>query len=365
MTTPLSVFALVAASTKEAIFKTALQVASAVGLPVETWRAGDPTRTSYLWLAEALETLDLQRVSLAGSSFLRTAVGAWLTLRAKDVYNVDRQEQTFATSGVVFVNAKGGFFELDARSMVVSNSTTGETYTNEADFVINPLSTSSPVTFVAVNGGARGTAAVDAIDTIQSPVLDGVTIDSSTAAIGTDEQSDPGLVEQCLATLGALSPNGPFDAYEFVARSEDLTGIAGVARAKSSGDNTTGTVSVYVATATAGLDGGSVAAIQAAIDLHAEPLCTVATVISAAPQTVAFTLALTPTHAEAQAKIEAALDAYLATVPLGGTVARSAVVAVVHNTIAIVGLSVSVTLPASDVVLAVDRFPVRGTVVLT
>src|SRR5690606_29570352 len=142
----------------------------------------------------------------------------------------------------------------------------GATYVNQATVTISPFAPSTVVSVVAQEAGVGGSAGVDEIDTIVSPTMTGVTITASTAAVGSDAQSDAGLREQCLATLGALSPAGPADAYEFVARNSALTGIEGVSRAKADGDNATGTVAVYVATTTAALDAPSVAAIQAAID---------------------------------------------------------------------------------------------------
>jgi uncharacterized phage protein gp47/JayE len=137
-----------------------------------------------------------------------------------------------------------------------------------------------------------------------------------------------------------------------------------VTRALADGDNATGTVIVYVATASAGLDGASVAAIQAAVDEWATPLCTGATVTSATPQTINVAATLTPAQPDLEDAIASALTAYLATVPLGGTVARSAIFAAIHGAAPAV-TSVTLTSPANDATLAANRFPVLGSVVLS
>ena len=104
MTTPLSVFALIARQTAAEFYTAALELAEAVGLPVSTWRTGDPTRTMLRADADAFETLDAAQAEYAKAGFLEDAEGDWLTLRAKDVYGVEREEATFATSTVTLSN---------------------------------------------------------------------------------------------------------------------------------------------------------------------------------------------------------------------------------------------------------------------
>lgn len=369
MSTPLSVFTLIAKQTADEIFTLLLEVAELVGLPVTTWRPGDPTRTQFRGLARKLESADAIQSELAKANFItgpegERAEGDWLKLRVKDVYGVEAEEATFSTPSVVLDNTGGGLFELDAQGLVVSASSTGATFRNQSAVTINPSETGVLVSLVADVAGAAGTVGVDEIDTIVSPALTGVEIASSTAAIGADAQSDVGLIEQALATLGALSPNGPADAYEFVARSEALTGIAGVARAKADGDSTDGTVTVYVAAATAALDAPSVAAIQAACDVWAQPLCSDATVVAGTPHTVSVTYALTPAHPQAQDALEAALDAFYASVDFGGQISASALESIAHVVCGSTLISATAT-SAGIGTLAAGTFPVRGAVTLS
>lgn len=368
--TPLSAAALIAKQTADEILDLVLQVARLVGLPVDTWRVGDPTRTQFRALARKLAAADEIQVELAKASFItgpesERAAGPWLTLRVADVYGVEREEATFSTPSIVVDNAGGGLFEMDSRGLVVSSSATGATFRNQSPVTIPPLTSGVLISLIADVAGSAGSVGLNEIDTIVSPSLTGVTIASSTAASGADDQSDPGLVEQALATLGALSPNGPADAYEFVARNADLTGIVGVTRAQAVGDSGDGTVTVYVATSAAGLDGPSVAAIQEAIDTWAQPLCTDATVVSGVPQTVAVTYTLTPAHPESQDAIEAAVDAYFAALDFGGQVVTSALVSIAHVACGPTLTKAVVSIPGSDLTLAAGRFPVRGVVTLS
>jgi hypothetical protein len=79
------------------ILKTGLEVAAALGVPVETWRAGDPTRSLYHYLAEVLAAHDSILASFVRSGFLSSAIEQakedgnldWLTVLAKEMYGVD------------------------------------------------------------------------------------------------------------------------------------------------------------------------------------------------------------------------------------------------------------------------------------
>lgn len=373
MTTPLSVLTLIVRETADTILSAALDIARAVGLPVDTWRIGDPTRTGLRALASKLEAADKARAELAKACFItgpagERAEGDWLSLRSQDVYGVPRVDATFATPTVVLNNTGGGYYEIAAHGLTMLASATGASFSNQAKITINPVTSGIAVAMVADKAGSDGSVAENEIDVIVSPALTsfGVSITSSSAATGVDEQSDEGLIEQDLATLGALSPNGPVDAYEFVARNVELTGIQGVTRAFSAGDSSDGTVIVYVATTTAALDSPSVAAIQDAVDSWAQPLCTGATVQSGTPQTIDITIGNVPTAGQDAAS--AAISAYMASVDFQGTVALDAVASAVRVALNAAGVTVSpstplpITAPAADVTLAAGVFPVKGSV---
>jgi phage-related baseplate assembly protein len=371
MTTLLSAAALLVKQTADEILAASLELAAAVGLPVTSWRVGDPTRTQLRTQARKLESLDAIRLEYARSSFLETATGDMLTLRASDVYNAPREEETFATPTITVDNTGGGYYEIDARGFVFTSSATGATYVNQSTVTIDSLETGVEILLIAEVGGSAGSAAVDEIDEIVSPALDGIEIQGNTASLGVDEQSDEDVKDQCTASLGALSPDGPADAYEFVARNSELTGIDGITRAYSDGDTADGTVTVFVGTATAAVGGASITAIQAAVDVWAQPLCTDATVASMTPVIENMTFTITPASPAAQDAVETALEAYFAEWDYddaGGLLARDALAAVVRAAVLSFSGSppytVVTTVPASDQAYDTDEFPVRGTVTL-
>lgn len=372
MTTPLAAIAQLTAETKEKLFASILDIARFVGLDVDSWRVGDPTRTLYRALAEKLETVDAVQANYAAASFLDTASGDFLALRASDVYNVPVQQATFATPTVSFRNIGGGLFVLEPGSLTVSASTTKATFINQNQIRIDPGSSGSPfnladAAFVAQVAGSSGSVVINEIDTVVTPPMPGVTITGASSAVGADAQSDPSVREACRGSLGALSPNGPFDAYEYVALNPDLTGVQGLSRAKAVGDSGDGTVTVYIAFAGSSPDGAVVAAVQAAEDVWAQPLCTDATVVAGVPRTVNYSLDVTPNLPDALATVQAGIDAYHAQVKFGGVLARSAVASILHEKFGAQVVSVTPVLINSadaDLTLAANEFPVRGTVTL-
>lgn len=359
--TLLSVASLIVRVTADEFLSRMLEVAEAVGLPVSTWREGDPTRTLFRADSEQLGTLESAQVDYAKAAFLSTAEADWKTLRAKDVYNVDRDAATFSEPSCTLTNAGGGLFEIDPGGLVVSAG--DALFENLETLTISPSSTLL-VSLIAKAAGASGSVGVNDIDTIVSPTLTGVTVTASTAASASDAQSDPGLEAECLASLGALSPNGAADAYEYVVKNSTLTGVSGITRARSAGDTTDGTVTVYAATDTAGISGPTVALLQAAVDVWSQPLCTDATVASGTPTNEPITISGVPINGHTEA--EAAIAAYYLTVDFGGTIYRDAVTSAVR--VALVAASKAptgalvVTVPATDTTLGAAQFPILNAV---
>lgn len=367
MTTPLAALALLAAETSDKIFATALEVAKFVGLPVDSWRVGDPTRTLFRALGASTAARDQGQAELAKSNFLDTATGDFLRLRASDVYNVQASDATFAAPTVSFANALGGLFEVDVGGLIVQASTTKATYQNQFPVTINPSTPLADVAFIAQVAGSDGTIGEDEIDTIVTPTMQGVTITGSGAAVGADQESDQGVRDACRASLGPLSPNGPADAYESVALNPELTGVDGLSRAKADGDSADGTVSVYIAFQGSAPGVDVVAAVQAATDEWAQPLATDATVIAGSPRTINYTIDLNPDTPSALTVLQTAIDAYHAATRFGAVLARSRIITLAHENIpGLVSVpSVLINSVNADLTLDVNQFPVRGSVTLT
>jgi hypothetical protein len=347
-----------------------LDVAASVGLITTTWRVGDPTLTQATALSRMLAAGEQSRMEFAKAGFLADAEGDWLKLRALDVYGVLAGEKLPATSTLFLTNGGGGFYNRLAGSAVFKSTLSGKTYRSTSSFTLNGFGSTATVSVIAEEAGSDSSAGPNEIDSIVTTML-GVTVTSSTAAVGVDEQSDPSIREQCLATLGALSPDGPADAYEYVARNPALTLAAEVTRAAAFGDSADGAVDVWVATASGVVSGPSVALVQTAIERWATPLCITPTVLSASVVTVNVTASIhgTSLPGNAAALIAAALAELFAGLaiakdPAGYDLDPTTITTAIRNAVPQI-TAMPAYAPASAVHIAQGSVPVLGTVGIT
>lgn len=291
-------------------------------LPTTTWEPGDPLRTVIAVESQILFAQAALQVVMVKSGFLDEAEGGWLTIIAREVYNVERIEATSASTDVTLVNSGGGVYSFDPGELVVKNSTTGATYTNTA---IISLGASSTVTanVQAQDVGTAGNAAIGQIDTLVTTLTD-VTVTNPAQAAGTDEESDEALRVRCRLKLGALSPNGPVRAYEYVALTPELNGGVSVTRVRVLPPPGDGTVTVVIASAAGTVSGGGVALVQTGIDEWATPSSVDATVVSATGIALSPTVDIYVDTASGMSDPEwttaakNALLAWVPTLPIGG-----------------------------------------------
>lgn len=370
----LSALALFAKKTADEFFAIGLEVARVLGLPVTSWRAGDPTRADFKFVAEALEVKEEIASQFAKSAFLSTAEGDWKRLHAVEVYGVTPAEDTYATPDVTLLNSLGGRYEIAPGDITVKASVLDKTYHNTTGGTLTPGPGSTlTLTFEADEPGAASSVAANEVDELVTTML-GVTIQSSTAASARDAASPEEIDEQCAASLGALSPNGPDDAYEYVVRNSELTGVTDITRAWADGDSADGTVTIYVASATGAVAGGSITAAQDAVEQWATPLCHTPTVVNATTTTIDVdgTVSGLDLPADFEALCQAAIVSLFAATPIargsGVSIALSAIVSKIQQTLESNGASrvkVVVTTPAAEPSLAAGAVPVLGTFNLT
>lgn len=362
-----------AVNTAEKIFDLGIQVAQALGLPTTSWRTGDPERSLFKYLAEVLAAHDGQVSSSIKAGFLSSAVAdaketgntGWLKLLAYETFGVVVPDAAYAKPSITLRNNGGGNYPRLVGEITVKNSATGKTYHNTN--APAPLNAGATVTYTleADEAGAASSAAVNEIDAIVTTML-GVVIVSSSAGFAGDELKPDEIGVLCSATLGALSPNGPPDAYVYVCLNSKLTGTTEVTRAYAYGTSSQGRAQVYVASATGAVSSGGLLACQAAVEVWATPLCTLPTVASAVPRVVAVTCTITgiAIPADYAARTRAGLASYFASLPIHGTVARSAILAAIHKAVPEID-SVVMSLPAADIALGVAEVATLGTVTAT
>lgn len=321
--TDLAIDDLLTAATPAEVLAELYTLLEDLDLPTTTWEPGDPLRTVLAVLAQVLGGYSTLQVVMVKSGFLDEAEQGWLTLIAREVYGVERIEATAASTDVTLVNSGGGVYSFDPGELVVKNGTTDATYTNTAIVSLGASTTLTGVNVQAQDVGTAGNAAIGQINTLVT-VLTDVTVTNPTAAAGTDEETDAALRARCRLKLGALSPNGPARAYEYVALTPELNGGVAVTRVRVLPPPGDGTLTVVIASAAGVLVGGDVALVQAGIDEWATPSSVDATVVSATGIALSPTIDLFVSTAagmsdlewEAAAKI--ALVDWVPTLPIGG-----------------------------------------------
>lgn len=364
---------------KATLYAAGLAVADGLGLTTTSWSAGDPTRSLYHFVAEGLETLEVMVAGFVSSGFLDHAAGDWLTILAKQFYNVDRVEATYAAVTVTLTNAGGGVFTIAAGDVRVKQSVDGQTYTNTTGGTLAALGTLD-LDFIADEAGSDGGSAFAGdIDTMVTAML-GVTCSNALAALGLDAEEDAPLRDRCRAKLGMLSPNGPADAYNYVVRSSDLTGDTTITRSRTVADDTTGEVTVYVAGAAGAVLSGAVTLAQSAVETWATPLTVTPTVVAATEVIIPVTYSVWiyssvgATNGEITSAIEAALLAMFAARPIGGDIISPATTGKMYQSLIASTIKeaypahvfrVTVSAPAGDASLAVNEVATLGTVTYT
>lgn len=378
-----SLASLLIQETKEKIYNAALAVASAVGLPVSTWQAGDPTRSLFHVEAETLSTLEVIVASFIAAGFLDYATGIWLKLLAEQVFGVTVPDATAATCTVRLTNQGGGHYDgIEAGDLVFKNSTTGKTYRNTTGGTLESgIGETLDLDVEAEELGSDSSAAIGEIDEFVTPLGSG-TVDctNTTVAVGVDEQDESVTRAQCRAKLDALSPNGAARAYEYILRTPSYSGLSYVPRVRTFPDSDVGEVEIYVAGPAGAISSDDRDTAEDAVLTWCTPLCITPIVASAAGVSVNVTYELwvyasvNKTDAEIQEDIEAALETMFSTRPIGGDVVPPATTGALYKSLiesTIRGVypnqafRVSVATPASDTALTNSQVAQLGTVTAT
>ena len=359
----------------------------ALGVSTTSWKPGAVARTIIAGVSIVLAAFSTLQALIAESGFLELSSGDWLTIVAREVYAVERNVGTFAAGDLTLDNTAGGVHAPGIGDVIALNSTTGKTYRNTVAFNLLAFETGKIVPFEAIEIGADSTSAPGTIDTLETVLL-GVTVTNAAALVGQDPETDAGLRTRSLAKTGTLSPNGPSDAYLFVALSAETTAgaPAGVTRLTDTPDGE-GNVSVLVADGSGSLTGSvgdpatPLGAVDEAIQTQTVPLAVTATVASATPLAIAVTYeawvksTVGLTGSQISTAIALALTNYFASVPIGGlskTVGGStfvftdAIKSVIGNAVGETNLiDLDLTVPAADVAVTSSKAPVAGTITVT
>lgn len=379
--------------TKNEATQTILDIGTALGLPVTAWQSGRIGRTIVGIMSTIYSGATQVLVKVSASGFLDTATDDWLDLKVTSDYGVVLPEATFATGFITYTNSGGGVYDLIPGEEHYTNTSTGYGYTNTYDAAIyGPLpglkqllaGASLTVPIAADIAGTASNATPGQITTLATPHL-GVTITNADPVLGRDELTDDEKRALAKLSLGAASPNGPQDAYEYFARTATRADGApvNVNRVRVVPDPTTGVVAVYLASPSGAAISGDVTVVDTRIQRYVTPLAITETTAAASEVTVPVTYtawidtASGLSSGDAQTAIAAALASYFETFKLGGLSKTtggatklwiSKVKAIIEgaypaNPAAI--FEVTLTAPAADVALAVNEVAVLGAITPT
>lgn len=309
--------------TTEELTRSIYDALATVGVTTTTWKAGAVTRTIIAVVAIILHALSVLISNIARSGFLEFAFGAWCTLVARYTYGAERQEATHASGTVLVSNTSGTDYVLNPDDLVLGASLTGKQYRNTEPVTIAAHTTDAAIVAQAYEAGAASTALGGEVDTVISN-LSGLSVRNTEPLIGLDAENDAELKARSTAKLKPFSPDGPFNAYDYVARNARRANGSSIGVTRTRCVVSPGRVKMYCASATGGIAPDDVAIIDNEIQRKATPLAVTSDTYSAEALVVPITYTAwcynTTGATEAQIKeaIGQGLAQYFAALPVGG-----------------------------------------------
>ena len=364
--------------TRDEVLSTLLALSASLGAPTTSWQEGAPLLTLFTTDAQKSADLTLVAVEIAKGGFGELIPSdAWADLWAQSRFNVARVAATSATGLINATNTSASNYTLAAGDLIVAHNVTGKTYRNQAPIVILAGVGLANIAIAADEPGTASNAAPGTITVLVSSLV-GVGCTNALSIIGTDKETTPALVARARLKLGSFSPNGPKDAYNYVAITPEFSATSvPVTRTRVVLNTATGEISLYLATAAGAPSGPDVAIVQASIDQNVEPWGVTATAVPATPLVVAITYqawvqGTQLTMAQIATLIENALIAWFATLAIGGYVIPPDAGAVYPDVLEqVIGnattgiLRVAVTIPAATVVVASNEVAQLGAITST
>lgn len=325
LTTPLTV---------DQIKTSIYSVLASVGTNTSNWKPGAVVRTIIAGVAIVLAAFSTLIALVTRGGYLLLARGSWLDLVGLNNFNEPRIAATFATGSIILNNNGGGSFTEAAGDVTFTNTRTGKTYRNVGGFSLAPGQQGLAVLISAVEAGAASSSLPGEIALETS--LPAVAVLSPDAITGLDAEADPIYASRCQDKTGALSPNGPRDAYRFAAAgAKRLDGsVIGVNRVHVAPPLGDGFVDVYVAGPSGAISGDpsnpatDLGAVQEAIEQISTPMGVTprAHSVTAVVQDISYEIWLYNNAGlaagDVTAAVAAAISAYFATFPIGGLLAN-------------------------------------------
>ncbi len=367
--------------TAEEALEDTLAVAESVELDVTAYEEGDVALTLLEILAEWVANERALVQPLVAAGWLDYAFGPELTQTAKEVFNVDRIGQTYASVPILLTNTGTDTHVIGTNDVTVASSVSDKTYRNvepDAPVTLGP-GQSTTLPFVADEAGSASSADPGDLTVVVSGQL-GLTATNATAAVGRDEEEDDQLKARCRLKVPAISKTaaGPKGKYAHIAITPSENGGANSRRCDVRGSTVTGEVDVVLATSSGAASSDDIDLVEAALVMNVVGPTETLTVRSATEETIPVTYTLwvyddlNQESAQIQTKVAQRVALLFSVAPVGGWRKPSEVGKVFRNlleaTIKSVtdrAFQVEVSSPAADVELGEDDVPVLGTVTPT
>lgn len=366
------------------VVATVKATAATLGLLPSDWLSGDPEDT----LAQALtqtftDFWNTYCYTAIRGGWLDTAKGKWLDWTGNNVFNTARNPAT-AAAGNWTGTATGPVGPYSIGDVVFECLDTGVTYTNSAPFSMVNGDTLD-IALVADIIGSGGNAAPTRV-VLQHTVV-GLAGSNSGPIAGADVELDAPYAARCRLSYFALSPNGPGDAFRYVATSAKVNGGVSGVRTKVSPWSTTGVVTQILAGPAGALPGGDFSTVSAAVQKQVVVDVGTYTPVNATNHAIGIKFTAYTRSADgidptkALARVTTALGLFFPTLPIEGDIIPPATLGIVSRE----GLAskiqdaindldgdgtpdtnscfkVNLISPAADVVINAQEVPVLGTI---
>lgn len=299
-------------------------VLAIMGVDATAWKPWSVLRALITGCSVIMAALSAMIAVIARGVFLSTAEGDWAEWQARENYGTERNAASFATTEVLISNSTGAVYDLDPGDYIIKNSVSGAQYFNTETVHVGSMAVDVACDVQAFEAGSASSSLAGEL-TGQVSAQPGLTCTNAAAAIGIDIEPIPLLKVRALESVAAISPNGPRDAYNYVAKGAKRAdgSLVGVTRTQANPDND-GLLGFYLAGDSGAIPSPDVTIVDALLQEQATPLGTTLAVYSAAAVPVNVTYhvwmpaALNITPTDALTAINATLAAYFKSLPIGG-----------------------------------------------
>ena len=309
-----------------------------VGIDTTAWQPGSVVRTLVAVISTLFSAYTYWASAAIQGTHLLLASGDWLDAVALYDYATTRNPATYASGPVTLTNTGAGVYKYEPGELSIT-------------FTKAPADgTSTPLVFyytnsetVNVSGNQTQTIQIQAQQQGSAPnYVNGsggtfavagntyLTITTTTSILGADAETDQSLKNRALQVASSLSPNGPSEAYTYVATNvQDANGSPYCTKAKVV-LSTPGNVTLYVAGPDASLSGTvgdattPLGAVNQAIQTNVVPLGVTCTPQSCTALNLAigYTVWVSRTTSLSDSAITSAIydaiNVYLHDFPIGG-----------------------------------------------